>query len=170
MYTIDPTWPGDAPQRVTVPLKGTVFGVDFSPAADRLRIVSDTGQNLSHNVNRRGDSGPGPLTYTPPPLCGAARGITAAAYTNNDLSANTATTLLISTRRWARWRSNPRLGTVSSWPRGRSGSMPPRRPASTSTAFLQDGVTVANVPFATLAVNGTYRFYAVDLTTGQVSS
>jgi len=31
-------------------------------------------------------------------------------------------------------------------------------------------VTVANVPFATLAINGTYRFYAVNLTTGQVSS
>ena len=36
----------------------------------------------------------GPLTYTPPPTAPvAAPGITAAAYTNNDLSANTGTTL-----------------------------------------------------------------------------
>ena len=39
---------------MTVPLTGTVFGVDFNPAADRLRIISDTGQNLAHNVNAGG--------------------------------------------------------------------------------------------------------------------
>jgi Domain of unknown function (DUF4394) len=35
---------------------------------------------------------------------------------------------------------------------------------------LSNGVTVANYPFATLSVNGTYRFYAVSLTTGQAFS
>ena len=48
--------------------------------------------------------------------------------------------------------------------------MPPRRRASISTACLANGVTVANFPFATLSVNGTYRFYAVNLTTGQAFS
>ena len=33
-----------------------------------------------------------------------------------------------------------------------------------------NGVTVANFPFATLSVNGKYRFYAVSLTTGQAFS
>ena len=37
--------------RVGVALEGASFGVDFNPAADRLRIVSDTGQNLRHNVD-----------------------------------------------------------------------------------------------------------------------
>ena len=32
---------------LSVPLMGTSFGVDFNPAADRLRIVSDLGQNLA---------------------------------------------------------------------------------------------------------------------------
>jgi hypothetical protein len=41
---------------LTVPLDGTVFGVDFNPAADRLRIISDTGQNLRHNVNAGGSN------------------------------------------------------------------------------------------------------------------
>ena len=35
--------------RVSVALSGTSFGIDFDPVADRLRIVSDTGQNLSVN-------------------------------------------------------------------------------------------------------------------------
>ena len=40
--------------QLTVELEGSKFGVDFNPAADRLRIVSDTGQNLRHNVNEGG--------------------------------------------------------------------------------------------------------------------
>jgi hypothetical protein len=32
-------------------LSGTLFGVDFNPAADRLRIVSNTGQDLRINVD-----------------------------------------------------------------------------------------------------------------------
>ena len=32
--------------RLTTPLAGTSFGVDFNPAANALRVVSDTGQNL----------------------------------------------------------------------------------------------------------------------------
>src|SRR6185369_6170903 len=32
-------------------LSGTHFGVDFDPVFDRLRVVSDTGQNLSINVD-----------------------------------------------------------------------------------------------------------------------
>lgn len=76
---------------LTVPLNGTAFGVDFNPAADRLRIISDTGQNLRHNVNAGGVTiNDGTLSYTPPT---AATGVTGAAYTNNDLDPNTATTL-----------------------------------------------------------------------------
>ena len=51
---------------LTVPLSGSFFGVDFNPAADRLRIVSDTGQNLAHNVNGATTLN-AMLTYTAPP-------------------------------------------------------------------------------------------------------
>ena len=37
--------------QLTVALNGTSFGVDFNPAANRLRVVSDTGQNLRHNLD-----------------------------------------------------------------------------------------------------------------------
>src|SRR5204863_9373250 len=57
-------------------LNGTNFGVDFNPAADRLRIVSESGQNLRVNVDTR-------LVTTDADLNGAATAATAAAYTNN---------------------------------------------------------------------------------------
>lgn len=49
LYTLDiPTGAlrpvGAAP--AVLPLTGTVFGFDFNPAADRIRVVSNTGQNL----------------------------------------------------------------------------------------------------------------------------
>jgi hypothetical protein len=31
---------------LTPALNGVAFGLDFNPAADRIRVVSDTGQNL----------------------------------------------------------------------------------------------------------------------------
>ena len=56
VYTIDPETAQATTfvNALTVPLAGTAFGVDFNPAADRLRIISDMGQNLAHNVNAGG--------------------------------------------------------------------------------------------------------------------
>ncbi len=92
VYTLDTmTAAATLVSTLTMPLNGTAFGVDFNPAADRLRIVSNTGQNLRHNVNAGGTTlVDGTLTYVPP---ATALGIVGAAYTNNDLDLNTATTL-----------------------------------------------------------------------------
>ncbi|MFD8616020.1 DUF4394 domain-containing protein [Streptomyces sp. NPDC059513] len=46
--------------QLTVALSGGHFGVDFNPAADRLRVISDTGQNPRHNI----DDGTAPLGTT----------------------------------------------------------------------------------------------------------
>ena len=67
--------PGDATAPFTA-LAGTRFGVDFNPVADRLRIVSDTGQNLRINV----ETG---RTFTDTSIAGAAAGLVAAGYTSN---------------------------------------------------------------------------------------
>lgn len=48
--------------QLTVGLMGTAFGVDFNPAANRLRVISNTGQNLRHNIDD--------ATATAPPLAG----------------------------------------------------------------------------------------------------
>lgn len=93
VYAINPDT-GVATQvaRLTVALSGTTFGVDFNPAANALRIVSDNGQNLRQPFATAGAAtvADGSLSYAPPAV---ASGINGAAYTNNDLDPNTATTL-----------------------------------------------------------------------------
>jgi hypothetical protein len=97
IYTVKlPTTPTMDPvvtkvSQLTVPLYGTNFGVDFNPALDRLRVVSDTGQNLRHNLGDNTTTEDAVLST--PPALGPTRGVTAAAYTNNDLDPSTATTL-----------------------------------------------------------------------------
>jgi hypothetical protein len=93
VYTIvlgEPTTATKVSQ-LSVPLYGTTFGVDFNPAADRLRVTSDWGQNLRHNLNNHATVIDGNLNT--PPNEGSTTGVTAAAYTNNDLDPTTATTL-----------------------------------------------------------------------------
>lgn len=68
---------------------GNAFGVDFNPAANALRIVSDTGQNLRHPFATGLTSTDDPLDYPPtvPPFNQSgpnATGVTGSAYTNND--------------------------------------------------------------------------------------
>lgn len=77
--------------QISVPLEGAYFGVDFNPAADRLRIISDTGQNLRHDVTQATPTTAvdGALNYE-----GAtATGLTATAYTNSDNDPSTGTAL-----------------------------------------------------------------------------
>jgi hypothetical protein len=93
VYTLKPnTAAATKVSQLGVALQGTAFGVDFNPAADRLRVVSNTGQNLRHNVNADGTT-LADTTLTYPPVATPAAGVTAAAYTNNDLDTDTATTL-----------------------------------------------------------------------------
>lgn len=58
-------------------LNGTSFAVDFNPAADRLRVISNTGQNLRINVDTGDTLRDGDINS----IAGAV--ITAAAYTNS---------------------------------------------------------------------------------------
>ncbi len=79
--------PADATNPFTA-LDGTDFGVDFNPVPDRLRVVSNTGQNLRINV----DSG---STTTDAVLNPAGSTVTAAAYTNSFAGAGTTTLYVI---------------------------------------------------------------------------
>ena len=172
VYTINPrTAAATFVNALTVPLDGTRFGVDFNPAADRLRIISDTGQNLAHNVNALGVTAPpnGTLTYTPPPAVPVpALGVTAAAYTNNDLNQpSTGTTLfdLDTTLDQVAIQSPPGNGILVAT--GKLGVDAAAAAGFDIYSQRKNRVTVANFPFATLSVDGFYRFYSVNLTTGQ---
>ncbi|MRX48357.1 DUF4394 domain-containing protein [Pedobacter puniceum] len=64
-------------------LSGTSFGFDFNPTVDRIRVVSNTGQNLRLNPND------GALAATDGMLNPGTPTVTAAAYTNNFAGATT---------------------------------------------------------------------------------
>lgn len=155
--------------QLTIALSGSRFGVDFNPAADRLRVVSDTGQNLRHNVNAGGvtlmDT---TLSYS---AGTTATGITAAAYTNNDLAASTATTLydLDTTLDQVVLQSPANAGTLAAT--GQLGV-----DAAASAGFdiystLRNGVTVDVEALAVLkSPDGSTRLYEVNLPTGKATS
>jgi hypothetical protein len=166
VYTLDTmTAAATLVSTLTVPLNGTAFGVDFNPAADRLRIVSNTGQNLRHNVNAGGTTlVDGTLTYVPP---ATALGIVGAAYTNNDLDLSTATTL---------FDLDATLDQIAAQAPANNGTLSATGKLTVDTgeaagldiySTLRRGITVGNQAFAVLTVNGALGFYSVNLLTGK---
>lgn len=168
VYRLDTTNAFATPvNMLTVALEGTSFGVDFNPAADRLRIVSDTGQNLRHNVNAGGTTLlDATLNYT---LGTPALGIGGAAYTNNDLVAMTATTLfdLDTSLDQIAIQAPPNNGSLSA-----TGQL--TRDAAAMAGFdiytrLRDGGAVSNRGFAVINGPDGSAFYRVSLLTGKAT-
>jgi Domain of unknown function (DUF4394) len=166
VYTIDTTTAAATlVNTLTVPLTpGTFFGVDFNPAADRLRIVSDAGLNLRHNVNAGGvtlmDAS---LNYT---AGVSATGINGAAYVDNDLASATGTTLfdLDSDLDQIALQSPPNNGSlVATGKLGIDASAPVGLDIFSGTV---GGVTVSNTAYASFSVAGASAFYWIDLLTG----
>jgi Domain of unknown function (DUF4394) len=170
VYTIDTNYAiATFVNSLTVPLNGASFGVDFNPAADRLRIISDTGQNLRHNVNAGGVTiADATLNYT---AGTAATGVTGAAYTNNDLDPNTGTTLLD-------LDSNMDQVAVQSPPNNGSLVATGKLTVDTTPAVgfdiystIRNGTTFDVEAFASLtsALDGRVRFYEINLFTGKAT-
>jgi Domain of unknown function (DUF4394) len=168
IYTIDTgTAQAFKVTELTVDLQGASFGVDFNPAANALRIISDTGQNLRHPFA----AGPTqfqtqtdmPLNYTPGTN---ALGVTGAAYTNNDLDPDTNTTLfdIDTTLDQVSIQSPPNNGSLVA-----TGFL--TVDADTPVGFdiytrLRRGMAVANNAFATLVVKGRTSFYRINQLAG----
>lgn len=74
-------------------MTGTVFGIDFNPVPDRLRVVSNSGENFRLDPNTGAVAGVDtPLAYVAgDPNFGGIPSIGAAAYTNNFGGANETT-------------------------------------------------------------------------------
>jgi Domain of unknown function (DUF4394) len=161
--------------QLTVALAGTSFGVDFNPAANRLRVVSDTGQNLRHNLDDAAATPPlagatvADATLTIPPATTPAMGIGAAAYTNNDLDPNTATTLLdldtMADQVSVQSPANAGLLAATGKLLVDAGPVAGFDIYSRTSA----GTTQGNQGFATVSVLGRYGFYKVNLLTGAAS-
>jgi len=160
--------------RLSIPVTGSVTAVDFNPAADRLRVVTSTGQNLRHNVNTGGVTlNDGTLTYTALPAAAVpATGINGAAYTNNDVEdpalAKTGTTLfdLDTTLDQVALQSPANTGLLVAT--GKLGV-----DAATVGGFdiysdLTGGVTTSNTGYASLTASGSNALYSVNVLTGVV--
>ncbi len=186
LYTIN-TKTAQATLRDTLDIApdGNTFGVDFNPAANALRIVSDTGQNLRHPftdpVNPGPTVGDTALMYGPP-VSLPATGISAAAYTNNDDptatgpdAATTGTTLFDIDTATVPPATDPQDVVVIQSPANNglvvaTGSL--RVDAGMEAGFdiftrRRNGGAVANRGFASLFVDGGYHLFQINLLTGR---
>jgi hypothetical protein len=153
--------------QLSVALDGDLFDVDFNPTVDRLRIISDLGQNLRANVDTGMTTEDLDLVYpgtTPTP----GLGVTGAAYTNNDLDATTATTLFdIDTRLdQVVIQSPPNNGSLAAT--GQLGLDAVGDVGFDIYSVVRAGKTQEVHGFAAISTNRS-RFYRVNLLTGRLS-
>ncbi len=174
IYTIDVASAEATPvdgAALTMDLDGEEFDIDFNPAANALRIISDTGQNL-----RQPFAGDTPFVTqvdtdlnipVSPPVIDPATDVTGVAYTNNDLDPNSGTTLfaLSSDTDEVLIQSPPNAGVLVA-----TGAL--TVDADTPVGFdifsvRRRGVIVANKAFAALTADGAPGFYRINPLTGQ---
>jgi len=133
-------------------LSGTSFGFDFNPTVDRIRVVSNTGQNLRLNPND------GTVAGVDGPLTTASQFVNGAAYTNNFAGATTTVLFDINSQTGKLYRQDPpNDGTLTE-----VGSLG----VTIDAANGFDISAKSNTGYAVLTVGTTTRLYAINLTTG----
>jgi hypothetical protein len=152
----------------------TAFGVDFNPAANALRIVANSGQNLRQSFANLGTATPlaatavdGTLNYTAAATPGpTALGVVGAAYTNNDLAAATATSLFVLDVNLAQVALQSPANAGFLVATGKLG-VAPQGGGFDIYSVLRGNVTVAQRALAALSVDGATALHDVDLLTGR---
>jgi len=145
---------GTAP--LTTLLSGTDFGFDFNPFVDRIRVVSNTGQNLRLNPND------GLVAGIDLQLNPGTPSITAAAYTNNFAGATSTVLYDIDTQNNRLYKQDPpNAGAlVDVGPLGVT--------ASASNGF--DIGSTSGTAYALLTVGGVTKVYTINLTSGAATA
>lgn len=150
-------------------LDGDSFGVDVNPAADALRITSDTGENLRYSFAMGTTTADGELTnpaVAPATDPADATDVTGAAYTNNDKDADTATTL---------FDIDAALDRVSVQAPANNGTLSPTGSLGRNTtpevgfdiySNLRRGEAQNNKAYASLTRGNNTAFFRIDLLTG----
>lgn len=131
-------------------LAGSDFAVDFNPAADRLRVVSDSGQNLRINVDSGAATTDGAINGGP-----AGARITSAAYTNAFAGTGSTTLYVIDATGSTLYTQNP--------PNNGTLSMPVALGVTASAAGGFDIDARSNRGLAVLTVGGKAGLYAINL-------
>ncbi|MBO0937323.1 DUF4394 domain-containing protein [Fibrella sp. HMF5335] len=139
-------------------LSGTDAGFDFNPTVDRIRLVTNTGQNLRLNPND------GTIAATDGNLNPGTPNVTGAAYTNNFAGATTTTLYGIDNQGAMAMlvqQNPPNAGTLVT-----VGSL--GLTAEAANGFDIGGTS--GIAYALLRVGGTTRIYSVNLTNGSATA
>ena len=142
-------------------LSGMNYGIDFNPVVDRLRVVSDTGQDLRINVDTGLVTTDGALN-----VAGTARnGVVEVGYTN-DFAATCRTTLFYidATTDKLLTTADPNNGTLTE-----VGALGVDASASSGFEVSTDSMG-NNTAFAALQVGTATNLYVINLTTGAATS
>jgi hypothetical protein len=138
------------------PLAGTEFGFDFNPTVDKIRVVSNTGQNL------RLDPVTGGVTAVDMPLNPTPVSVGAAAYSDNFAGATTTSLFVIDTNTDKLYLQNPpNNGTLVE--RGSLGM-------NIDGANGFDIGSTSQKAYLVASVGGTTRIYTVNTTNGSAAS
>ena len=141
---------GTAP--FTTLLSGTSFGFDFNPTVDRIRVVSNTGQNM------RLDPNTGLIAAVDLPLNPGTPAVSAAAYTNNFAGAATTTLYVVDATTDKLYMQNP-----------------PNNGTLVEVGALGINITADNgfdiasksgKAYGIFSIGALTKLYTVDLTTG----
>jgi hypothetical protein len=140
-------------------LNGTVFGVDFNPVPDRLRVVSNAEQNLRINPANGLTTTDGVLAYAAlDPNVGANPNIVGSAYANNLAGATTTVLFGID--------SNLDILVIQNPPNDGTLNTVGALTVDTSDAVGFDISGVTSNVYASLTVGGAAGLYTINSTTG----
>jgi hypothetical protein len=171
LYTLDTATARLSPVGGGAPiaLNGQRFGVDFNPVADRLRVVSDTGQNLRVHPDT------GAVAATDPALAltaagGAALRVAGAAYTYNKRDDKLTTNFAIDLAAGTLVRQGSAEGTVPVVSPN-TGQITPIGPLGTGAIddVSFDIADIDNTALAAVRASGRTRLHRIDLATGRAT-
>ncbi|AVG45827.1 hypothetical protein [Acanthamoeba polyphaga mimivirus] len=145
-----------------IQLNGTSFGVDFNPVVDRLRVVSNTGQNLRINPTNGITIIDGNLSFAPGDVnAGKIPAIGGAAYTNSFSGTTTTTLYDIDTNQNVLVIQNPpNDGTLNT-----VGSLG----VNVSEFVGFDIIGINNTAYAIFRVDNKTGLYNINLLTGKAT-
>ena len=142
------------------PLGGSRFGIDFSPGADRIRLVSDQGQNFRIHPDTGEVFGDDNSIYNVPPQSKTPVGL---AYSNNRPGAQATTAYMIETY----FNYLVMLGGANGSPSPSSGNVT----TVGGLGFDPEDVGGFDIApsgnaYASMKVGGLWKLYSIDLATG----
>ncbi|RYE24738.1 MAG: DUF4394 domain-containing protein, partial [Sphingobacteriaceae bacterium] len=141
---------------LTTLLTGTSFGFDFNPTVDRIRVVSNTGQNLRLNPND------GTVAAVDGNISIGTAFVTGAAYTNNFAGATTTVLYDIDAQAGVLYKQDPpNNGTLTV-----VGSL---GVTGTADAGFDIGST-SGTAYALITTGTSTKIYTINLTTGAATA